>query len=156
MSISQLARTIEESPTLKLNEEARAMRQRGEPVIHLGIGEPKNKAPITAILGSAAKLKTGDVKYAPTDGLLSLKKAIIHYMEDHYSRRPAPEQVIVTTGAKQSLYNTLLSIFDPQDEVILLAPYWVSYPEMVKLCYGIQVPVLPEDGSFHPRMKDSE
>jgi aspartate aminotransferase len=69
MSLSQLARSIAESPTLRLNEEARLLRERGEPVIHLGIGEPKNKAPISAILSTASKITQGDVKYSPTDGL---------------------------------------------------------------------------------------
>jgi len=130
------------------------MREKGEPVIHLGIGEPKNKAPITAILGSAARLSDGDVKYTPSDGTPSLKKAIIRYMEENYNRVVAPENVIVSAGAKQSLYNVLFSIINPQDEVIILAPYWVSYPEMVKMVYGIPVVVTPEDGSFHPRMED--
>ena len=156
MSISQLARSIAESPTLKLNEEARILREKGEPVIHLGIGEPKNKAPITAILGSAAKLKNADIKYAPTDGLPSLKKAIIRYTEENYDRLVAPENVIVSTGAKQAVYNVLFSIVNPQDEVMLLAPYWVSYPEMVKMVYGIPVVVTPEDGTFHSRMEDIE
>jgi aspartate aminotransferase len=156
MSVSQLARTIKESPTLKLNEEARILRTKGEPVIHLGIGEPKNMAPITAILGSAAKLNAGDIKYTPTDGLPSLKKAIIRYMEENYNKLVAPENIIVSTGAKQCLYNILFTIVDPQDEVILLAPYWVSYPEMVKMVYGIPVVVTPEDGTFHPRMEDIE
>jgi aspartate aminotransferase len=154
MSVSQLAREIKESPTLRLNEEARILRVKGEPVIHLGIGEPKNQAPITAILGSAAKLKSGDIKYTPTDGLPSLKKAIIRYMEEHYDRLVAPENIIVSTGAKQCLYNVLFSIINPQDEVVLLAPHWVSYPEMVKMVYGIPVVVTPEDGTFHPRMED--
>jgi aspartate aminotransferase len=154
MTVSQLAREIKESPTLRLNEEARILREKGEPVIHLGIGEPKNLAPITAILGSAAKLKTGDIKYTPTDGLPSLKKAIIRYMEEHYDRLVAPENIIVSTGAKQCLYNVLFSIINPQDEVVLLAPHWVSYPEMVKMVYGIPVIVTPEDGTFHPRMED--
>jgi aspartate aminotransferase len=154
MSVSQLAREIKESPTLRLNEEARILRVKGEPVIHLGIGEPKNQAPITAILGSAAKLKSGDIKYTPTDGLPSLKKAIIRYMEEHYDRLVAPENIIVSTGAKQCLYNALFSIINPQDEVVLLAPHWVSYPEMVKMVYGIPVVVTPEDGTFHPRMED--
>jgi aspartate aminotransferase len=154
MSISQLARSIADSPTLRLNEEARQLRERGLPVIHLGIGEPKNKAPITAILSAAAKLNTGEVKYTPTDGLPSLKKAIIKYTEENYQRMIAPENVIVTTGAKQSIFNALYSLVNPQDEVILLAPYWVSYPEMVKMVHGIPVVVTPEDGSFHPRMED--
>ncbi len=156
MSISQLARSIKESPTLSLNEEAMNMRERGEPVINLGVGEPKNKAPITAILGSSARLRTGEVKYVPTDGLRSLKQAIIRYTEEFYNRLPAPEQVIVSTGAKQSLFNVLFSILNPQDEVIILAPHWVSYPEMVKMCYGIPVVLRPEDGTFHHRMEEIE
>jgi aspartate aminotransferase len=147
---------IPESPTIGLNEEARILREKGEPVIHLGIGEPKNKAPITAILGSAAKLKNGDVKYAPTDGLPSLKKAIIRYTEENYGRLVAPDNVIVSTGAKQSIYTILFSIIDPQDEVIILSPYWVSYPEMVRMVYGVPVIVTPEDGSFQPKMEEIE
>jgi aspartate aminotransferase len=156
MTISQLARAIAESPTLKLNEEAQMLRDRGEPVIHLGIGEPKNKTPINAVLSTAARLRAGDIKYGPTDGLLSLKKAIIRYTEENYGRIPAPENVIVSTGAKQSLYNILFALVNPQDEVIILAPYWVSYPEMVKMVYGVPVIVTPSDGSFYPRLEEIE
>jgi len=156
MSISQLARSIAESPTLSLNEQARLLREKGEAVIHLGIGEPKNKAPITAILSSAAKLNAGDIKYTPTDGIPSLKKAVIRYTEENYDRAVAPENVIISGGAKQALFNLLFTLLNPQDEVILLAPYWVSYPEMIKMVYGIPVIVTPEDGSFVPRMKDIE
>ena len=156
MSVSELASAIVESPTLRLNEEARLLRERGEPVIHLGIGEPKNKTPIPAILSSAAKLSQGDVKYCPSDGLPSLKKAIIRYTEEAYDKVVAPENVIVSSGAKQALFNILYTILNPQDEVVILAPYWVSYPEMVKMVYGVPVVVTPEDGSFHPRMADIE
>ncbi len=156
MTLSTLARSIAESPTLRLNEEARLLRERGESVIHLGIGEPKNRAPITAILSAAAKLNTGDIKYSPTDGIPSLKKAIIRYTEENYDKLVAPENVIVSAGAKQSIFNILYAILNPQDEVIVLAPYWVSYPEMIKMCYGIPVIVTPEDGTFHPRFEDIE
>jgi aspartate aminotransferase len=156
MSISKLAGSINESPTLALNEKARLLRVKGDPVIHLGGGEPKNKAPITAVLGSAAKLRAGDIKYAPTDGLPSLKKAIIRYTEDYYGRLVSPDNVIVSTGAKQSIYNLLFSLVNPQDEVIILAPYWVSYPDMIKMVYGIPVIVTPEDGTFQPRMEEIE
>jgi aspartate aminotransferase len=154
MSVSQLAKSIAESPTLKLNEEARVLREKGEAVVHLGAGEPKNKAPINAILSAAAKLNTADIKYTPTDGIPSLKKAIIKYTEENYDRVVAPENVIVSAGAKQSVFNVLYSIVNPQDEVIILAPYWVSYPEMVRMVYGVPVIVTPEDGSFYPRMED--
>jgi aspartate aminotransferase len=154
MSISQLARSIVDSPTLRLNEEARLLHERGMPVIHLGIGEPKNKAPINALLSAANKLSSGDVKYTPTDGTPGLKKSIIQYTEDNYNRIVAPENIIVTNGAKQSLFNLIYSLVDPQDEVIILAPYWVSYPEMVKMVYGVPVIVTPKDGTFHPRIED--
>jgi len=154
MKLSKLASEIVESPTLALNEEARQLRERGEPVIHLGIGEPKNKTPINAILSSAAKLSSGEVKYTPADGTLSLKKAIIRYTEENYDRLVAPENVLVTNGAKQSLFNILYSILNPQDEAIILAPYWVSYPEIIKMCNARPVVVTPEDGTFIPRFED--
>ena len=132
------------------------MKERGEPVINMSAGQPTNKAPITAILGTAAKLKTAEMKYTPVDGTRSLKKAIIRYTEENYDRLPAPENVIVSTGAKQSIFNALFTILNPQDEVVILAPYWVSYPEMVKMCYGVPVIVTPEDGTFHPRFEEIE
>jgi aspartate aminotransferase len=154
MSLSKIASSIPASPTIALNEEARLLREKGEPVIHLGIGEPKNKTPITAILSSAAKLGSGDVKYVPTDGTPSLKKAIVRYCEENYDRVVAPQNVIVSDGAKQSLFNILFSICNPQDEVIVLAPYWVSYPEMIKMIGAIPVIVTPEDGNFVPRFDE--
>ena len=154
MSISKLARSIVESPTLRLNEEARILKERGEAVINLGIGEPKNKTPITAILSSAAKLNTGEVKYTPTDGIPSLKKAIVRYTEENYDKLVQPENIIVCDGAKQCLFNLFFTLINPQDEAIILAPYWVSYPEIVRMVYGVPVIVTPENGSFHPRMED--
>ncbi|HEY4691601.1 MAG TPA: pyridoxal phosphate-dependent aminotransferase [Anaerolineae bacterium] len=156
MSVSHLAKSIAESPTLALNERARILRERGEAVVHLGIGEPKNKAPVTAILSAASRLATGDIKYSPSDGIPSLKKAIIRYTEENYGKMVEPENVIVSSGAKQSVFNILYTILNPQDEVILLAPYWVSYPEMVKMVYGVPVVVTPEDGGFRPRMVEIE
>jgi aspartate aminotransferase len=156
MHLSHVAKQIAESPTFALNEQARLLRERGEPVINMGIGEPKNKAPLTAILSTTARVTSGDVKYTPPDGTPSLKKAIIRYMDENYDRVISPENIIVTSGAKQSIFNILYSILNPQDEVIVLAPYWVSYPEMIKMCYGVPVIVTPEDGSFHPRIQDIE
>ena len=156
MSLSQIACSIHPSPTVALNEEARILREKGEPVIHLGIGEPKNKTPIAAILSSAAKLNSGEVKYEPTDGTPSLKKAIIRYTEENYERLAAPQNIIISDGAKQSLWNVLFAILNPQDEVIVLAPYWVSYPEMVRMVGGIPVIVTPEDGSFIPTFDEIE
>ena len=153
-SISQLAGAVQESPTLALNEKAALLKERGEAVIHLGSGEPKTKTPIDAILAAAGKLTSAEVKYTPTDGIPSLKKAIIRYTEENYGHRVGASSVMVAAGAKAALYALLVSIVDPQDEVIVLAPYWVSYPEMIKLCYGKPVIVTPEDGRFEPTLDE--
>lgn len=152
--ISQLARSICESPTLKLNETAAILRDKGEPVIHLGGGEPKTKAPVDALINCTALLNTGEVRYTPPDGIPALKKAIIRYTEENYDKVVGPDNVIVSSGAKQSIMVALYAILEPKDEVIFPAPYWVSYPEMVKLAGGVPVPVVPEDGSFRPTVKE--
>lgn len=156
MTVSRLGRSIRESATLALNERAGLLKAAGRPVIHLGGGEPKNKVPLAAIVGGAARLAGGEVKYVPADGTPGLKRAIARYTEEHYGRTVAPENVIVSSGAKQALYNLLVSLVDPGDEVVILAPYWVSYPEMVRLVYGEPVIVSPEDGSFVPRLEEVE
>ena len=156
MSISQIARSISASPTLALNEKAAILREKGDPVIHLGGGEPKSRAPMDAILAVSAHLNTGEIRYAPPDGIPALKKAIIYYTEEFYNRQVAPENVIASSGAKQALMVALQAILNPQEEVIFPSPYWVSYPDMVKLCQGIPVPVIPEDGTFYPRIRDIE
>jgi aspartate aminotransferase len=154
VSISQLARSISESPTLKLNETAALLRDKGEPVIHLGGGEPKSRAPVDAIINCTAVLNTGEVRYTPPDGIPALKKAIIRYTEENYDKCMGPSNVIASNGAKQALMVALYTILEPKDEVIFPAPYWVSYPEMVKLAGGVPVPVTPENGSFQPRIEE--
>lgn len=154
MSVSQLARSISESVTLKLNETAALLREKGEPVIHLGGGEPKSRAPIDAIVSCTAVLNTGEVRYTPPDGIPALKKAIIRYTEEHYRKLVSPDNVIASNGAKQAIMVALYAILEPKDEVVFPAPYWVSYPEMVKLAGGVPVAVTPEDGSFHPTIEE--
>jgi aspartate aminotransferase len=149
-----MARSICESPTLKLNETAALLREKGEPVIHLGGGEPKSKAPFDAIVSCAGLLATGDVKYTPADGIPSLKKAIIRYTEEQYEQLAAPENVIASSGAKQALMVLLHAILDPKEEVIFPVPFWVSYPEMVKLAGGVPVPVTARDGGFEPTVAE--
>jgi aspartate aminotransferase len=154
MSLSQLARTIKESVTLKLNETAALLREKGEPVIHLGGGEPKSKAPIDAVINCTSVLHTGEIRYTPPDGIPALKKAIIRYTEERYKKIITADNVIVSGGAKQAIMVLLHAILDPKDEVIFPAPYWVSYPEMVKLAGGCPVAITPEDGTFHPTVRE--
>jgi aspartate aminotransferase len=154
MSLSQLARSIRESATLKLNETAALLRDKGEPIIHLGGGEPKSKAPMDAVINCAALLNTGEIRYTAPDGIPALKKAIVRYTEEHYKKIVSADNVIASGGAKQALMVLLHAILDPKEEVIFPAPYWVSYPEMVKLAGGVPVPVTAEDGTFFPTVKE--
>jgi aspartate aminotransferase len=156
MSLSLIARNIGESATLKLNEVAAILRAKGDPVIHLGGGEPKGKPPLDALLAATSLLNSGEVRYTPPDGTPALKKAIIRYTEEFYGWRPAPENVMASGGAKQAIMSALHAVLDPQSEVIYPAPYWVSYPEMVRLVGGVPVAVTPEDGTFIPRIEDIE
>jgi aspartate aminotransferase len=156
MSISLIGRSIGESVTLKLNQTAAILRAKGEPLIHLGGGEPKSKTPIDAIISVSGLLNSGEVRYAPADGTIDMKKAIIRYTEEFYGKKVTPENVIASSGAKQAIMVAFQAILNPQDEVIFPVPYWVSYPEMARLCGAIPIPVTPEDGSFHPRIQDIE
>lgn len=156
MTLSRLATTIPQSPTLKLNDEARRLKEKGEPVINLTVGEPKNKTPQSAIDAATEVLKRGDIKYTPAGGEAVLKKAIIGYTEVNYGRTVSPANVIVSSGAKNSLYTLFCTLLNPGDEVMLFTPFWVSYPEMVKMVGGAPVVVTPADGSFYPTLKDIE
>lgn len=156
MSLSLIAKSIKASPTLKLNEKFAILKEKGDPVIHLGGGEPKSKAPMDAMLSAVALLNSGEVRYAPADGIPALKQAIIRYTEEYYERKVKPEHVIASSGAKQAIMVALQAVLNPQEEVIFPAPYWVSYPDMAKLIGAIPVPALPEDGTFYPRFKDIE
>jgi aspartate aminotransferase len=86
----------------------------------------------------------------------SLKKAIVQYTEKNYGRTIEPANVIVSDGAKHSIFNLLYALINPGDQVIVLAPYWVSYPEMVKMVKGVPVIVTPADGSFYPKLSEIE
>lgn len=156
MNLSQLAYAIKESPTLKLNETAALLREKGEPVIHLGGGEPKSRTPIDAILQCTSLLNTGEIRYTPADGIPALKKAVIRYTEEHYKRLVAPENIVISSGAKQSIMVALHAILNPNDEVVFPVPYWVSYPEMVRLAGGVPIPVTAGDGTFQPSLDDVE
>ncbi|MBL7128920.1 MAG: pyridoxal phosphate-dependent aminotransferase [Ignavibacteria bacterium] len=156
MSISEIAKKIKASPTLALNEKAAILREKGDPVIHLGGGEPKSKVPLDALVAAAGALNTGEIRYTPADGIPALKKAIIRYTEEFYGRMVEPENVMASGGAKQAVMIALQTVLNPQEEVIYPSPYWVSYPDMAKLCQAIGVAAPPEDGTFYPRIQDIE
>lgn len=156
MNLSRLALSLGQSATLKLNELANNLKAEGKPVIHLGGGEPEEKIPRGALEESGKLLDSGFVRYTPVSGTAILKKEIAAYTEKHYGVKPGPKNIVVASGAKQAIYNFLVSVVDPGDEVVFPAPYWVSYPEMVRLAYGTPVIVKPREGELLAKASDIE
>ncbi len=154
MSLSQVGINIKQSVTLHLNATAKQLKDAGEPVIHLGGGEPKSLVPEGAINASLNYLAKREVRYSPAGGLPELKDEIIRYTEHFYNQTGIERQnVIVSGGAKQSIMVALKALLDPGDEVIIPVPYWVSYPEMVRICKG--VPIFVDcDETFNPILKN--
>jgi aspartate aminotransferase len=133
MPFSKLADAIGASVTLKLNAQAARMRAAGDPVIHLGGGEPKSLAPASAIDAGITMLKTGEIRYTPAAGTPAMRDAIIAYTEKFYGRKVERPNVMASAGAKQAIMVALLALVDPGDEVVFPVPYWVSYPDMTRL-----------------------
>ncbi len=154
MSFSKIANATGASVTLKLNAEAARMRAAGDPVIHLGGGEPKSLAPAAAIAAGIAMLETGEIRYTPAAGTPAMRDAIIAYTEQFYGRKVERTNVMASAGAKQAIMVGLIALVDPGDEVVFPVPYWVSYPDMTRLTGGVPVPVRAADGSFQPTLDE--
>ena len=146
IALSDRAFQIGDSPTLKINAQARALKAAGKPVIHLGGGEPTFPAPQSAVEAILQQAQSRRIKYSPASGTPALKQAVGAYHLAHYGRHYEPNQIIISAGAKQALFNFLLAALNSGDEVIFPAPYWVSYPEMVKLAGGKPVIVRARQG----------
>ncbi len=155
MYLSNIALSLKPSPTLKLNEIARRLKMEGKDIIHLGGGEPEFDIPKKAIYYSVEKLKTARVRYTSPSGLKELKEKICSYVEKKYSIKTSTENIVVTSGAKQAIYNFMMATLNPGDEVIIFAPYWVSYPDMVQMLYAQPVIVKPSAGLI-PSFEDFE
>jgi len=154
MKLSSLAQSIDPSPTLALNDLAKQLKSQGKPVLNLGVGEPTNLTPLSAVEKAKQCLATRKIKYTSASGNLDLKVAIAQHTLEHYGRTPDPANILVTSGAKQAIINTLMAILDPGDEVILFAPYWVSYPEMVKIAGGRSKILMPRENQFVPDLDE--
>lgn len=146
MKLSRLSDIVGDSPTLKLNARANALKKQGLDIIHLGGGEPEYPAPPDAVRAIVAAAEKGRIKYTPASGTPELKQAVVKYTFENYAKTVGVENVIISGGAKQALYNFLLSAVNPGDEVVFPAPYWVSYPEMVTMVGGAPVVVKPSEG----------
>jgi aspartate aminotransferase len=135
--LSVWAKGVSPSPTLAVDAKAKALKAAGESVCGFGAGEPDFDTPEFIKLAAQQALKEGKTKYAPAAGIPALRSVIADkYMRDNKFDSVDPAQVIVSPGGKFSCYLAILSVISPGDEVIIPAPYWVSYPEMVKLAGG--------------------
>ncbi len=144
-ALSTWARNISPSPTLAVDAKAKALAAAGEDVCGFAAGEPDFDTPEHIKDACIAALKAGKTKYAPTPGIEPLRQALADKYRDDYGLAVAPSQVIVSPGGKFSCYLAILATCSPGDEVIIPAPYWVSYPEMVKLAGARPVVVLADD-----------
>src|SRR5213082_2034960 len=133
---------IKPSATIAVTDKARALKAAGRDVIGLGAGEPDFDTPANVKLAAIRAIEAGKTKYTDVGGIPELKAAIIAKFQRENGLTYTPNQVVVSTGGKQVLYNALMATINPGDEVIIPAPYWVSYPEMVALAGGEPVPVV--------------
>jgi aspartate aminotransferase len=133
---------VKPSATIAVTDKARALKAAGRNVIGLGAGEPDFDTPANIKLAAIHAIEAGKTKYTDVGGIPELKAAIIAKFQRENGLIYTPNQVVVSTGGKQVLYNALMATINPGDEVIIPAPYWVSYPEMVALAGGEPVPVV--------------
>ena len=144
--LADRVKNLKPSPTLAVDAKAKALKAQGVDIVNLSAGEPDFDTPEHIKEAAIRAIKEGFTKYTPVGGITELKDAIISKMSRHYGLEYAPEQVIVSTGGKQGLYNVLQAMVNPGDEVIVPVPYWVSYPAMIELAGGVPV-FLPSEAS---------
>jgi aspartate aminotransferase len=145
--LSSWARNLAPSPTLAVDAKAKALMAAGEDVCSFAAGEPDFDTPQHIKDACAAALQAGKTKYVATAGIEELRKAIAESYAGVYGLRVAPGQVVVSPGGKFSCYLAILATCSPGDEVIIPAPYWVSYPEMAKLAGAVPRAVLATDAT---------
>jgi aspartate/methionine/tyrosine aminotransferase len=146
--LSERANRITLSPTLRINARATQMRSQGIDVVDFSVGEPDFPTPEAIKRAAKAALDANFTKYTANDGIPELRKAICEKLERENNLRFSPDEVIVSSGAKNSLFNVAMALYEEGDDILIPAPYWVSYPDQVKLAGAnpVVVPTREEDG----------
>ncbi|GAA5415344.1 aspartate aminotransferase [Paraliobacillus ryukyuensis] len=145
MKLADRVNALTPSTTLAITAKAKSLKNEGHDVIGLGAGEPDFNTPSYILDAAKEAMDQGFTKYTASGGTLELKQAIIDKMKSDHALNYTEKEVIVTTGAKHALYTLFQVILNPDDEVIIPAPYWVSYPEQIKLAQGQPVFVNAEE-----------
>ena len=148
-ALSRIASSVSPSATLAVNALAKKLKAEGLDVISFGTGEPDFDTPAAISYAGIRAICDGQTRYTPAAGTISLRKAVCKRVLEDYGLDYDYTQVVIASGAKHIVYLTLAALVDPGDEVILPAPYWVSYYEMIRLFDGVPVVVVAgEDQGF--------
>ncbi len=147
LTVSRRAQRVKPSPTLAVTSLAARLKAEGKDVIGLGAGEPDFDTPVHIADAGVDAIRKGFTRYTNVDGINELKDAIIAKFKRDNGINYERAQILVSSGAKQTIFNLCMAVLDPGDEVVIPAPYWVSYPDMVLLADGI--PVTPSAGPEH-------
>ena len=139
MQLSKKAGNISPSITLEITAKANELKNQGVDVVSFGAGEPDFNTPENIIQAAIKAMYEGKTKYTPAGGILELKQTICNKFKNDNNLEYKPSQITISTGAKQCLANVFMAILNPEDEVLIPVPYWVSYPELVKLADGVPV-----------------
>ncbi len=139
--LAKRALSISPSPTLAIDSKAKEMKRQGIDVVGFGSGEPDFDTPRHIREAAITAIHQGHTRYTPASGTLELKEAICRKLERDNQAAYQPSQIVVSNGGKHSLSNVLAALLNPGDEVLIPTPFWVSYPELVKLHDGIPVPI---------------
>lgn len=149
--ISERVKQVSPSQTLKITSQIKKLKKESRPVINFAAGEPDFDTPEEAKESAIKAIKSGFTKYTPVAGIPELREAIAEKFNKCNGLNYSPDQIVISNGAKHSIFNALLVLLNPGDEVIILSPYWVSYPEMVKLVGAKPVIVeMPKENGFRP------
>ena len=140
-------KTLAPSPTLAMQARARAMRAQGIDVISFGAGEPDFDTPRRIKDAAVRALESGQTKYTDVGGIPELRAAVCGKLARDQGLEYTPDEVTVSCGAKHTLYNLVMALVNPGDEVLIPSPYWVSYPEQVRLLGGVPVPVATREAT---------
>lgn len=154
-NLSKKSLEISPSLTLDITAKAKAMKAEGVDVVSFGAGEPDFNTPKNIVEAGIEAIEQGKTRYTPASGLIELKEAVCKKFKDDNNLSYLPENIIISSGAKHSIYNALMAITNPGDEIIISVPYWVSYPELIKLAGGIPVYInTKEENDFKYTIND--
>lgn len=145
--LSRRITSIASSPTLAIDTKTKELVAQGQDIINLSVGEPDFGTPDSAAQAGIQAIQAGFTKYTAVPGIMDLRKAIAKKLQEENRVSYEAEDIIVSSGAKQSLFNAFMALCNPGDEVILPAPYWVSYPEMIRLAEATPVVVATDEST---------